>query len=378
MSFLGSNLIDDCITIIFQFLPLRDVLSYGATSIRNLEEVDPYLDQIRQQVVENTLLRRSVSTLVQVLESPLSVSCHLQDTVRSLLSALPTAGNAVVANTSNLNCHTNSAHVANTGQVASSLSRQRDNLRFHKICKKIISGVMSIDHWVNEIKTINNRTNEIPLNRYIGNIICATCLLGHRIHGSPTELDWIQMVEKKLYVSSIVIESSAWYSLWAMLHSMVLRTVPLLEDQLLLLGIDRQELHANIGSSEQKDSRGLFCSPSSSIIRATVALLETISFKHKQINFRINDFGPLGAFRGRDRLRHVTLDIDEISVLLQIMIPETNSCENAYSEVIRPMLSSFFDVQSQVFKSQPMTVAPPVVILSKCFIQIWDSPTLYP
>jgi len=223
MSFLGSILIDDCITIIFQFLPLRDVLSYGATSIRNLEEVDPHLEQIRQQVVENKLLRRSVSTLVQVLESPLSVSFHLQDNVRNLLSALPSTGNAVVASTSNLSCHRNSAHVPNTDQVDLFLSRQRDNLKFHKVCKKIISGVMSIDHWVNEIEPINNRTNEIPLNRYIGNIICATCLLGHRIHGSPTELDWIQMVERHLYVSSTVVELSAWYSLWIMLHRMVLQ-----------------------------------------------------------------------------------------------------------------------------------------------------------
>jgi len=365
MSFLESILIDDCIPIIFRFLPLRDILSYGATSILNLKEVDPHLEKIRQQVVEDTLLRRSISTLVQVLEPRLFVSRHLRNNVRSLLSALPTAGVAVAGSNSILNCHRETVNVAITGQVGVFLSRQKDHLKFHKIYRTIISDVMSIDHWVNEMKFTGNPTDEISLNEYIGTIICAMCLLGHNIHGSPTELDWMKMLRKKLDDSSKVIKSSVWYSMYVLFHSMVLRTVPLLEDQLVLLGVDRQEFQADNGNSEQKNSVGpLFHSPSSSMIRATLAFLESNLWSYRKLNFRINDFGPLGPFRGRDGFRNVTLDMNEIKVLLQIMIHETNHCGNKYSEVISPMLLSFFDVQSQAFKSQPMTVAPPVVALS--------------
>jgi len=377
--------IDDCITVIFQFLSLQDILHYGATSIKNLRDVDPHLKEMRKQVVTDTMLYRSVSALSQALDS-FSTSPSLRDQVHDLLSTLtkyrsPGKNDNVLgtAYPLDVNCPHNSPRVASKcrgrGVVSVLLSRQHEHLKFHKIYRIIISNV--IDRWLNIPEVCAGAPHPNPtilLNKYIAGIICATCLLGNRIHGSPSELDWMQKLENNLYLNPGENDSSTWYSLWIMLHSTMLRTIPLLEDQLLLLGISTHESLTDTALSEWKDHRGItilpFRPPPSNVVRAMDAFIKNIT-QSRMIDFKIPDFGPLGNFRGRDRIHHVVLNIGEIGDLLLATTDTDYLRDNAYLETMRPMLSSLFHVQSQVFKSQPMTVAPPIVTLSENY---YDSP----
>lgn len=244
-----------------------------------------------------------------------------------------------------------------SGRIDYLLSRQKEHLKFHKLCRRIVSKITVISSWMAEA---------VPLDRYVGCIVTAACLLGRGIHGCPTELEWLQDIQDHLTRKRVMdavgweVEYSSRMSLWIMIHSMVLRIRTPPEHQLSLLGIRNRtplEQHSMLGTG------GLFQPPSLSTIHTIRTFLQTLtSF---DINFRINDFGPLGpgrGFRGRDNFRIVTLKIPQTIDLLRQYHEGLFQASRESQEVLLKIL---WDVQREAFKSRPMTVAPPLVYLSK-------------
>lgn len=357
---------DDCTTVILSFLPLHSVLSYGAASLLTLGSIDPFLASIRKNVVEDADLYRSVDALARATKNG-RVSTgfggesggDIAELRRALLTYRRERNDDDDDNTT----------TAAGRQVDSLLSRQKEHLRFHKHCRRIISRITVLSLWTEDLADCCNTKGDLPLDRYVGCLITVACLLGRGIHGCPTESDWLRNVRHRLLPprprrNAVPGAPAAWMSLWILVHGTILRTRAPPEHHLRLLGM-----------AEPADSRGggggLFRPASPDAVCKILAFVGTLPvFSCRDINFSVDEFGPLGpTFRGRDDRRLVVLKIQRAVELLrgpeEGVWPQDSGGVREEAEL---QLERLWSVQREVFKSRPMSVAPPQVYLS-CHVE---------
>lgn len=227
----------------------------------------------------------------------------------------------------------------------------------------------------------------VALDDYIGDVLCAYFLMGHSaamiVEGGPSERCWMDLILDEVSASTVCTKS--WYLAWVFMHSTLLRTAPFTHQQRSVLGLDLPEattLRAPGGEQAAEENavppllppalpfmgvekRSLmYCMRMFRVDLETEAVLK-ITF---------NDFGRLGAFRGRDDIRTVLVAPVSINRTLTTISGQLPSAYQSPELVqfirqwrggsdagIRWML----EAHAEAFKTRPMTVAKPTISILK-------------
>jgi len=227
----------------------------------------------------------------------------------------------------------------------------------------------------------------VTLETYIGDVLIAYYLMGHSlaeiVEGPTTHEHWLKSIDNFENYSCRENDPLRWYRHWVVIHSTILRTLPL-KKYLLgqykitpICGIQGRCLPDNIEWIQPHYPFSGGCNPllyawGRSLLPAEPPLtFDPRQFYHTTT---LRNFGPLGpAFRGRDSVRSVSVGSHVINYLQEpdYQPLETWEMENYECYVVRVASrvrhQKFWDWISELprecYMNRPMTVEPPLVTI---------------
>ena len=425
-----TELPKDCIDTVLCHLALQDCLTLGTTCQSLLSDVQSELYKRRQRlVVPHCYSIHSVKPVLHKMADQGKVRDartipSVKDRVESLCRVMPlshpSVGDVVRLrkclrqdmsgpegnqDDENEEYYLDSCDLTDCGsidqaRVAKVIRAHRANLECFRLHAKILSTVVqsnpSIASATRGYVSVGQRCDRVmtvTLERYIGDVLCATYLMGHvaagLVEGSPTEEQWIDGIVDGIglqthdltsccdtgTLSPKDVPSHAWYNAWVFLHSSLLRTAPLSKDHQQRLGLHFvptiPEPHdgsvaggaaaATVTKSPmsamlQLDMRTPFAGARKAMLLRGLARVST--FESIRITFR--DFGPLGpAFRGRDVVR--TQSMPPTSLITAVIAFETDP--GSWNPQQDSVLQWLLQTREEATRTRPMTVSPPLVTI---------------
>lgn len=223
----------------------------------------------------------------------------------------------------------------------------------------------------------------VPLERYIGDVLCAYYLMGHEnlIEGGLPESQLIQSIAKEFEIEADQVDAdptldaiptssvsaSSWYRTWVFIHSSVLRLAPFSWTQQSRLGIftspQPPPVDVALGT--------LFRPPEAFTGCCKLAVMRTLSrlTNFSSLKVRFNNFGPLGpAFRGRDLVESISYHpVSVMGMCIFFQQEQLDDCSRpfvrAWANEEDAVIQCLLLLHEQSRKIRPMTVLPPLVSL---------------
>ena len=265
----------------------------------------------------------------------------------------------------------------------------------------------------------NKNSFTVTLERYMGDVLTARCLIGHSyrsleegyydqseslcamgVEGGPSFRRWIDHLPSYLKTESV--SARHWYRYWVFFHSSLLRISPFSIDQAeqLKLGplsgilepfnmMDDDIINLNNPDTNTNRGRGgreyrrwflpsnTFAYCSSNDVNALKERIKDFFLPDNDqiypignLETTLHDFGPLGPFRGRDR---VTVETMSPSIIYESFFTcLQNCCERTYTSKLTNWLDGSDShgmirwmrfLQDESKRVRPMTVQPPLVTI---------------
>ncbi len=241
------------------------------------------------------------------------------------------------------------------------------------------------------------------LDQYIGDILIVYFLMGHSVagmvEGLTTHQRWVQHLLNPLDIA--VDGPIHWYRLWVFMHSTLLRTFPMTREQ---LSDYKLPLCGILGRTEPENVEYIhphycYLGTGTSVVNETTIMVENL-LHHQEEAFledsierpifvhstRVDLFGSLGPFRGRDVVRSTIMEprvlLDHLNhpafglpptwILLEEgrhFISQNDRLVGWFSSaddaaIPDENLSAWIRYLPQkCYRSRPMTVQPPLVTM---------------
>ena len=406
------SLPSDCHDIVLSFLPLKDVIQLGATSIRSLSDIQNELKRRRQRFNQRfCYISTSNRPNKAQLYAPGLGDIHLLPTVRDRIDSL-----ATVLSTSH-HCYRHVAElraaVANavdlgtepgdTLEITPVLCTHINNTRAHKLHALILSKLISSNPSHVDFGQPNGDADEgaltVTLERYVGDVLCLFYLLGHAdagiIEASSDEIVWrsrimsdLTLVSYDTAVDQAVghdeaqtlqgVSMAVWYRAWIFVQSSLLRVAPFTWHHQVRLGI-ASPTPTVVDTAAFDVAHGSLLRPHLPFsggrnVPFWRRLLTITNFPAIRVTF--TNFPPLGpTFRGRDMIESHVLHLSTVVgtvICFESMDPHEYS--RGPTTQFRPFLQHWASGQEsviqcllqqheQIRRTRPMTVVPPLVTL---------------
>ena len=408
-----SVLPQDCLNNFLSFVSLRGCLNLALTSLRFMEEINGSELQRRQRRMNTSFAysfdqgNNSNCKLIKATDR-ISKRASLQnifllpsgrDRIESLCHALPRSyPNRAMAillldgmneveqhETSHNDIHheidDQENNITTRFQVAFQI--QKSLLRWHRYHAILLSDAIRAnpDHWNGAPvqQTRENRLLTVPLEQYIGDVLCAYFLMGHSVaglvEGGPAEHAWMDELLAEMQETNQSPAIS--YRAWIYLHSTLLRTAPFTWEQQSRLGIISP---LSSHSSFLDVAQGSLLLPHHPFVHGRnsknnhtkrIQLWDALR-SLQSLRTTLNDFGRLGpTFRGRDLIQSQTVfPSSSIGVAREFMgmSPEEYSNITSFSPFLQSWASGEESVvawllfmHQEAGKARPLTVSPPLV-----------------
>jgi hypothetical protein len=240
-------------------------------------------------------------------------------------------------------------------------------------------------------------TLTVTLEHYLGDILAAYYLLGHSIsrivQGGPTHRQWSQQITSQLQQQST--DANVWYQIWIYFQSTLLRSFPLTPDQCTALkvlpcGIRGRTVPQNVDYIHPHypyiGTGTLVVEETTDVVQAFLQHTSVEDIPRLVHRTTLHHFGPLGAYRGRDRVRSITMDPGSVVHRLHhpsFCIPPTwFLLEQGRHEILdNPAFDAWFvgqdgvlqwmlELQEECGRSRPMTVQPPMVTIEPILLSV--------
>ena len=352
----------DCLQGIISFLPIRECLAFGSTSIKNLVEIQPELrlrrKRFTQTFVYNSLIEYPKACgpidLATMWKTKGNRDIHLLPTVRDRIESLhkilpnshPQATSVLDLLQTIRDIHKDDTQHKRKDLPHRPLLKLGFQSAFHAFKKLILSHkrhaillAQSIQsdpghcdrgyrHGISgESHSKDGSILTVTLERYVGDVLCAFYLMGHSaaniIEGGPSENHWMDAIEAELPClttsqldefepqTPLGVTASTWYRCWIFVQSSLLRIAHFTWGQQIRLGIASPMPTSSSSQGILDVAEGSLLRPhkpfagreKSSFMRR---LTQVTNFRPLRVTF--NDFGPLGpSFRGRDLIQSHTI-----------------------------------------------------------------------
>jgi len=323
-----SYLPEDCLSSAISFLPLHDVLIFASTSntamISTLSDLRRRRENMKLNLTwkdcptsthqrvsyiqnfdyadadqeEGIYFLPSVLLRLKCLLKSIAIKHPLCEDLRQLV--LDLEGNDESAGTGLNLSHGHGGNIT----FEQTISSFRRILKAHKLHTSLLQRTIYN-------RDVGNRTSKfnLPLYRYVGDVLITYFLLGHSAAGNVEgvcERSWIKEmhVAQQMNIRRIG-DGNHVYRLLLCYHSTLLRTLPLLKEQMISIGIANEDMLEIMmkGNALLEDSESLIPQPTPFRGISKYAVMQNLRTHTAGISLSctVYDFGPLGpAFRGRD------------------------------------------------------------------------------